>query len=193
MIFVIIIIFTCMRYSSSHAYTLSCPSKEEALALQGTIGFSFHFISLYLFPVMKCLWYLIRMVSPNNCIVLYCFDGVVVPAQFTETFLRYIVFPEFRYWNEMKWNEMKWNEKPIVPWRAKTSSFEGQLNVYACDELFRMVVQWVALCSVLMHDTPHWFATCPCCTSLVAGWCWWSLALVLLVSPRCRYLLRFPS
>ena len=41
-------------------------------------------------------------------------------------------------WNEMKWNEMKWNEKPIVPWRAKASSFEGQLNVYACDELFRM-------------------------------------------------------
>ena len=37
----------------------------------------------------------------------------------------------------MKWNEMKWNEKPIVPWRAKASSFEGQLNVYACDELFR--------------------------------------------------------
>ena len=37
--------------------------------------------------------------------------------------------------------EMKWNEKPIVPWRAKASSFEGQLNVYACDELFRMVVQ----------------------------------------------------
>ena len=36
------------------------------------------------------------------------------------------------------WNEMKWNEKPIVPWRAKASSFEGQLNVYACDELFRM-------------------------------------------------------
>ena len=34
--------------------------------------------------------------------------------------------------------EMKWNEKPIVPWRAKASSFEGQLNVYACDELFRM-------------------------------------------------------
>ena len=33
---------------------------------------------------------------------------------------------------------MKWNEKPIVPWRAKASSFEGQLNVYACDELFRM-------------------------------------------------------
>ena len=36
------------------------------------------------------------------------------------------------------WNEMKWNEKPIVSWRAKASSFEGQLNVYACDELFRM-------------------------------------------------------
>ena len=34
-----------MRNSSSHAYTLSCPSKEEALALQGTIGFSFDFIS----------------------------------------------------------------------------------------------------------------------------------------------------
>ena len=37
------------------------------------------------------------------------------------------------------WNEMKWNEKPIVPWRAKASSFEGQLNVYACDELFRRI------------------------------------------------------
>ena len=36
--------------------------------------------------------------------------------------------------------EMKWNEKPIVPWRAKASSFEGQLNIYTCDELFRMVV-----------------------------------------------------
>ena len=36
-----------MRNSSSHAYTLSCPSKEEALALQGTIGFSFHFISFH--------------------------------------------------------------------------------------------------------------------------------------------------
>ena len=35
---------------------------------------------------------------------------------------------------------MKWNEKPIVPWRAKASYFEGQLNVYACDELFRMHV-----------------------------------------------------
>ena len=33
---------------------------------------------------------------------------------------------------------LKWNEKPIVPWRAKASSFEGQLNLYACDELFRM-------------------------------------------------------
>jgi hypothetical protein len=31
-----------MRNSSSHAYTLSCPSKEEGLALQGKIGFSFH-------------------------------------------------------------------------------------------------------------------------------------------------------
>ena len=38
-----------MRNSSSHAYTLSYPSKEEALALQGTIGFSFHFISICLF------------------------------------------------------------------------------------------------------------------------------------------------
>ena len=38
---------TCMRNSSSHAYTLSCPSKEEALALQGTICFSFHFISFH--------------------------------------------------------------------------------------------------------------------------------------------------
>jgi hypothetical protein len=37
----------------------------------------------------------------------------------------------------LKWNE---NEKPIVPWRAKASSFEGQLNVYACDELFHMPV-----------------------------------------------------
>ena len=37
-----------MRNSSSHAYTLSCPSKEEALALQGTIGFSFHFIYIYM-------------------------------------------------------------------------------------------------------------------------------------------------
>ena len=35
--------WTTMRNSSSHAYTLSCPSKEEALALQRTIGFSFHF------------------------------------------------------------------------------------------------------------------------------------------------------
>ena len=39
--------------------------------------------------------------------------------------------------NSMKWNENE-NEKPIVPWRAKASSFEGQLNVYACDELIRM-------------------------------------------------------
>ena len=36
-----------MRNSSSHAYTLSCPSKEEALALQGTTGFSFHFVSFH--------------------------------------------------------------------------------------------------------------------------------------------------
>ena len=34
---------------------------------------------------------------------------------------------------------LKWNEKPIVPWRAKASSFEGQLNVYACDELFSLL------------------------------------------------------
>ena len=46
--------------------------------------------------------------------------------------IRHLPFPIFK----LVWNEMKWNEKPIVPWRAKASSFEGQLNVYACDELF---------------------------------------------------------
>ena len=44
-----------------------------------------------------------------------------------------------------------------------------------------------------MHDTPHWFTACPCCTSIVAGWYWWFLVLVLLVSPRCRHSLRFPA
>ena len=38
---------TAMRNSSSQAYTLSCPSKEDALALQGTIGFLFHLISFF--------------------------------------------------------------------------------------------------------------------------------------------------
>ena len=44
-----------------------------------------------------------------------------------------------------------------------------------------------------MHDTPHWFTACPCCISIVAGWYWWFLVLVLLVSPRCRHSLRFPA
>ena len=38
-----------MRNSSSHAYTLSCPSKEEAVALQGTTGISFHFSNFVTF------------------------------------------------------------------------------------------------------------------------------------------------
>ena len=44
-----------------------------------------------------------------------------------------------------------------------------------------------------MHDTPHWFTARPCCASIVAGWYWWFLVLVLLVSPRCRHSLRFPA
>ena len=30
-------------------------------------------------------------------VVLYCIDGVVIAAQWTATFLRSIVLPEFRY------------------------------------------------------------------------------------------------
>ena len=44
---------TTMQNSSSHAYTLSCPSKEEALALQGTIGFSFHFSVYGYLPIHR--------------------------------------------------------------------------------------------------------------------------------------------
>ena len=54
-----------MRNSSSHAYTLSCPSKEEALALQGTIGFSFHFILINIIIFIICILRLLLIFFPE--------------------------------------------------------------------------------------------------------------------------------
>ena len=64
-----------LRNSSSHAYTLSCPSKEEALALQGTIGFSFHFI--YGFGVsFSVLAYSVSSTGLPLCLCFYLLSRV---------------------------------------------------------------------------------------------------------------------
>ena len=106
-----------LRWFSTHyhdPFPLSCCNKLTPIA------------QLYCLWLFKYAWVNIKSTEKTNISlgIRICIDCLNI--QDTEAMLL------------QPGDEMKWNEKPIVPWRAKASSFEGQLNVYACDELFRM-------------------------------------------------------
>ena len=101
--------FVTLRNSSSHAYTLSCPSKEEALALQGTIGFSFHFISFQHFGRFKLFPSAVSR-APCFYATLWHFSDQYPPPATLRIPNRY--FPhQYSKWNISNWLKNGRNRK----------------------------------------------------------------------------------